>query len=229
MIVTYSVLLQGNNVRLQGGFVGLSSVVLVESGGLRLLVDTGHHVTRLMLLEALKMRGLDPADIDVVFLTHLHFDHANNVDLFRSARIMVSQAEWDYAARPHENDHFVPAGVARILVDLNLEIFSGEPEICPGVKALATPGHTPGHMSLVLDTADSGTVVIAGDAIKYPKETLTVRCDMAFDPAERGSNSIARIMEIADRIIPGHFPEIYKVGANRYAWDEGAEFNLVIR
>ncbi|MCP1674846.1 glyoxylase-like metal-dependent hydrolase (beta-lactamase superfamily II) [Natronocella acetinitrilica] len=229
MSVTYTTLLQGNNVRLQGGFLGLSSVVLVEAGGLRILVDTGHHVTRHMLLDALKVRGLSPADIDVVFLTHLHFDHANNVDLFESARIMVSQTEWDYAHRPHAEDQLVPCGVTRILSDMNVDIFTGEPEICPGVQALATPGHTPGHMSLVLRTEDKGTVVIAGDAIKYPKETLTGRCDMAFDRVERGTASIARIMQIADRIIPGHFPEIYKVGDNRYAWDEGAEFNLVIR
>lgn len=225
----YTVLVQGNNVRLEGGFLGLSSIVLVEADGKRILVDTGHHVTRLMLLDALKERGLSPDDIDIVFLTHLHFDHANNVDLFRHARIMASRAEWEYAAAPHPDDHFMAPGTLRILPEMNLELFDTPPQLCTGVRAIATPGHTPGHMSVVVETEDRGIVIIAGDAIKYPKETLTSCCDAAFDTVENGSNSIAMLMRMADRIIPGHFPEIHKIGEGRFVWDDGAPFNLVIR
>lgn len=228
MTVTYTTLVEGNNVRLEGGFLGLSSIVLVESEGVRILVDTGHHVTRGMLLKALHQRDLTPSDIDVVFLTHLHFDHVNNVDLFKDARILVSQAEWDYAADPHADDLFVPATIQMQLMSMNLDIFDEPPEIAPGVQAFATPGHTPGHCSIEL-TTDIGITVIAGDAIKYPKETLTRCCDMAFDSIERGSESIARIIETADHIIPGHFPQIYKVGDGRFAWGDGSPFHLVIR
>lgn len=228
MAPIYTILVEGNNVRLEGGFLGLSSIVLVESAGKRILVDTGHHVTRLMLLKALKNRGLTPEDIDIVLLTHLHFDHANNVDLFKSARILVSNAEWEYAANPHPDDHFVPSHIRPMLLEMNLELFEEPPEIAPGVKVIATPGHTPGHCS-VLITMENGITVIAGDAIKYPKETLTQCCDLAFDTIENGTASIIKLMDVADHIIPGHFPEIYRVGEGRFAWGDGSPFNLIIR
>jgi glyoxylase-like metal-dependent hydrolase (beta-lactamase superfamily II) len=225
---TYTVLVEGNNLRLDGGFLGLSSIVLIESDGNKILVDTGHHVTRLMLLKALKERGLTPEDVDIVLLTHLHFDHVNNVDLFKRARILVSKAEWVYAANPHPDDHFVPCHIRSILSEMNLKLFDEPPEIASGVKVIATPGHTPGHCS-VLVTTDTGITAIAGDAIKYPKETLTQCCDLAFDTIENGTESIGKLMNVADHIIPGHFPEIYRVGEGRFAWGDGTPFNLIIR
>lgn len=228
MAPSYKVLVEGNNLRLEGGFLGLSSIVLIESSGKRILVDTGHHVTRLMLLKALEDQGLVPDDIDIVFLTHLHFDHANNVDLFKRARILVSNKEWEYAANPHPDDHFVPSFIRPMLLEMNLELFNEPPEIAPGVTVLETPGHTPGHCS-VLVTTENGITAIAGDAIKYPKETLTQCCDLAFDTVEKGTESITKLMDVADHIIPGHFPEIYRVGDGRFAWGDGTNFNLIIR
>jgi glyoxylase-like metal-dependent hydrolase (beta-lactamase superfamily II) len=228
MMPVYSVLVEGNNVRLEGGFLGLSSIVLIESNGKRILVDTGHHVTRLMLLKALEDRGLTPDDIDFVLLTHLHFDHANNVDLFKRARILVSKKEWEYAADPHPDDHFVPSHIRSMLLKMNLEIFEVPPEIAPGVAVIETPGHTPGHCS-VLVTTEKGITAVAGDAIKYPKETLSQCCDAAFGAIDKGAESIVMLMKLADHIIPGHFPEIYRVGDGRFAWGDGADFKLIIR
>lgn len=229
MTLSYEILVEGNNIRLDGGFLGLSSIVLVEANETKILIDTGHHVTRMMLMKALDKRGLSPDEIDIVFLTHLHFDHANNIDLFTKSKILVSRTEWEYASSPHAKDHFIPSHIQYVLKRLNLEIYDGEPEIATGVKAIATPGHTPGHMSVLLTSSELGTVVIAGDAIKYPKETLTRSCDLAFDTIEIGSESIAKIMKMADCIVPGHFPTLYKIDEGRFVWKDGASFNLVIR
>ncbi|MEL6196836.1 MAG: MBL fold metallo-hydrolase, partial [Pseudomonadota bacterium] len=85
MSARYEVLVTGNALRLRDDFLGISSVVLVESPGhgrpRRTLVDAGGPTTRGSLKRALKDRGLGPGDIDAVFLSHLHFDHVWNLDL----------------------------------------------------------------------------------------------------------------------------------------------------
>nr|WP_287837312.1 MBL fold metallo-hydrolase [Halomonas sp.] len=229
MSLSYEVLVEGNNIKLDGGFLGLSTIVLVEANSKKILIDTGHHVTRMMLMKALDDRGISPDEIDIVFLTHLHFDHVNNIDLFTKSKILVARTEWEYASSPHVNDHFIPSHIQHTLAELNLEIYDGEPEITTGVRAISTPGHTPGHMSILLESKELGAVVIAGDAIKYPKETLTKSCDLAFDTIEIGSKSIVKLMKMADCIVPGHFPPLYKIDEERFVWKDGASFNLVIR
>ena len=75
-----------------------------------------------------------------------------------------------------------------------------------------------------LDAADEKL----SDAIKYAKEAVTCRCDMAFDAVETGTATIQRILEMADRIVPGHFPELIKSGTT-FIWEEAAEFALMVR
>ena len=100
MAPSYEILVQGNSLRLRDGFLGISTIGLIHTGTGPILFDTGGYVTRLALLRALADRGLKPADIPLVFLSHLHFDHAHNVDLFTHSRFLVSKAEWDYVDNP---------------------------------------------------------------------------------------------------------------------------------
>ncbi len=75
----------------------------------------GHVGRRVVLLEALERRGLEPADIDVVVLSHAHWDHAQNLDVFDAARIIVHTDERRYAAAPHGNDWATPAWTGAML------------------------------------------------------------------------------------------------------------------
>ncbi|MBZ0216503.1 MAG: MBL fold metallo-hydrolase [Fimbriimonadaceae bacterium] len=231
MQTQFDILVTGASVGLTNGFIGWSSIVLIKSGSTRILFDCGHHVTRPALLEALGERGLTPDDIDILFISHLHFDHVLNFDLFPHARILVSETEWAYAETPHEKDIFVPGFIRSALESTDLMIFSGTPEIARGVQTLHTPGHTPGHHSLVITTAEQETVVIAGDAIKTAQEALLERSAlevMQFDPEERSQESIQHIKEIADRIIPGHYPPLRKHN-DTWVWDEVQPLSLVFR
>lgn len=230
MPIRHEVLVPGSNLSFEGGFFGFSSVVLVRAGPELVLFDTGHHPTRGLLLEALRARGLAPGDIGTVFLSHLHFDHANNIDLFAGARFVLSRREWDYAARPHPDDHFVPWLVHEALERFagRLELVGDEGEIAPGLRHAAAPGHTPGLQTLSYEAASGERVAIAGDAIKTLKEALARRCDMAFDTLEAGTRSIERILANADRIVPGHFPELRREG-DAWTWDEPARLNLIVR
>src|SRR5690606_10226251 len=110
--VSYHVLVQGNCLGFTGGFLGLSSVVLVRIDGVApILFDTGHHATKAMLIRALAEQGLAPNDVGKVFLSHLHFDHANNVDLFPHAELIVSREEWAYAQHPAREDIYISVPV----------------------------------------------------------------------------------------------------------------------
>jgi len=228
MAPTYDLVLRGVNARLRDGFLGLASSVLVRARGGPILFDVGFHGNRAALVRNLAALGLEPGDVPRVFLSHLHYDHSLNVDLFPKAKIYVSRAEHDYAAAPHPEDGFIPWGIREQLAKHDLELLDGDGELDEGVRWMATPGHTPGCQSLILATADKGTVVLAGDAIKGPNEALRGCCDMAFDTEARGTASIGRILEVADRVVPGHAPELIRQGGT-FVWNEGAELSLVIR
>lgn len=223
----YDVLVTGNNLKLKDDFLGISSVVLIEAGGRRILLDAGGPTTRMSLIKAMKERGLSARDIDLVFLSHLHFDHCYNLDLFPETRIIVSSAEMAYAARPHPDDPFIPDWILDRLAKRTVEEIEGEGQLETGVTFFPAPGHTPGLHALRLET-DQGVAVIASDAIKYPKEVMTRRCDLAFDTIETGTATIARILDMAERIVPGHFPEL-KRDTYGWTWDQAAEFSLLVR
>ena len=71
------------------GLLGFSTISLLTVGTRRILVDTGPASRRALLYKALESKGLSPDDIDTVVLTHLHWDHCQNTDLFKGARIAL--------------------------------------------------------------------------------------------------------------------------------------------
>ncbi|MEM7496550.1 MAG: MBL fold metallo-hydrolase [Pseudomonadota bacterium] len=222
----YDVLVTGNNLKLGDDFLGISSVVLVEARGRRLLVDAGGPTTRGSLRKALAARGLDGSEIDAVMLTHLHFDHVYNIDLFPRARLLVPEAELAYAAAPHAADDFVPDWILPRLEARGYEtLLAGQLEA--GVEAIAAPGHTPGLHALRLAT-DAGAVLLASDAIKYPKEIMARASDLEFAAPGTATATIDRLLEWPERIVPGHFPELHRKG-DGWSWEGAAEFRLLVR
>jgi N-acyl homoserine lactone hydrolase len=98
-----------------------------------------------------------PRDVVRVINTHLHFDHCGGNRLFPGIPIHVQRREREAAREP---EYTIPEWVefeGATYVELD-----GEAEIVPGVRVLPTPGHSPGHQSVLVDT-DDGLVVVAGD------------------------------------------------------------------
>ncbi|MEM6422677.1 MAG: MBL fold metallo-hydrolase, partial [Pseudomonadota bacterium] len=162
-----------------------------------------------------------------VFLSHLHFDHVWNLDLLPQAVVMVSGAELAYADAPHPEDDLIPEGLLDRLAARGVEAIDGEAPLAPGLTAIPAPGHTPGHYAAEVATT-AGAVLLACDAIKYPKEVMARQCDLAFDTLETGTATITRLLERADRLVPGHAPEMHRV-AHGWSWDSAAEFPLMVR
>ncbi len=151
----YDVLITGNNLAYADGALGISSVVLVTGAEGPLLFDTGHYGNRPALLRGLARHGLKPKDVPRVMLSHLHWDHSLNVDLFRGAEILVSRRELDYAQAPHAEDTHLPWGILDELQRHRVTLLEGPTEIGSGLTAFPAPGHTPGLYALALETADA--------------------------------------------------------------------------
>ena len=258
MAVDYDIVVKGNNLRLDEGFLGLANLTLIQTDHGPMIFDVGHAVNREALVKGLERRGLKPSDIPRVFLSHLHYDHVNNIDLFPyNTKVFVSRAEWDYAAAPNEEDPWIPWMVREQLKKYDVQFLEGSGEFQAGIKYFPGPGpgHTPGSYGLVLETQDKGTVVVAGDALKFAKEALKCQVapslraplrpgdvahfhgpgkhlepprDHAFHSHEIGTETIKHILTLGDRIIPGHFSELIRRDGN-YVWDEPCELHLVIR
>ena len=229
MSIRYELLLRGNNLSFTGGFFGFCNVVLVWADDRTpMLFDTGHFCVRPGLLKALAVRGLNPKSIPHVFLSHLHFDHCHNLDLFPNAKVWVSQAELDYAAKPAPNDTSIPWKIHSLLADFDLEVIKGDGPVLPGIEHFAVPGHTPGSQALRFLDAEGRRVVLAGDAIKYPKEVVAEGSDLVFDTPANASASIRNICDQADVIVPGHFSQLFR-REGRWLWDEAAPLELLIR
>jgi N-acyl homoserine lactone hydrolase len=114
------------------------------------------------IIRSLDEAGLKPEDITIVINTHLHFDHCGGNKYFKNARFYCQRAEWEYAQNP---DRFAKAGyIKAYFEDLEFELLDGEKEIVPGITAIPTPGHTPGHQSVVIEF-DGKKFIYAGDVL----------------------------------------------------------------
>jgi N-acyl homoserine lactone hydrolase len=137
-----------------------NSIHVVEHPGGRVLVDTGMIDSTPELDAEWGIRfdaSLIPRDVVCVINTHLHFDHCGGNRLFAGTPTHVQRVERE-AARA---DGYTIAEWVEFDGATYVE-HDGEAEILPGVRVLPTPGHTPGHQSVLVDT-DDGLVVLAGD------------------------------------------------------------------
>jgi len=104
--------------------------------------------------------GLTPADIDLVFLSHLHFDHAGGLCEVGGCDVHVHEAELAAAREPADDAYFADDFAG----DYRWKLQRDEYELVPGVRAINTPGHTAGHMSLLIELPQGRPVILAGDA-----------------------------------------------------------------
>jgi len=121
-------------------------------------IDTLYEQDRIALTDALAATGCAPAGIAAVINTHLHFDHCGENRLFAGGPIYVQAAEYKAAAA---YAYTVPEWFQ--FPRAIYEQLTGEAEIASGVSVLQTPGHTPGHQSVLVET-EGGLAIIAGHA-----------------------------------------------------------------
>ena len=159
----------------------------------------------------LRARGIDPAQIGLVLMTHLHYDHASGASQFPNATFLVERREWDAAQRGglrqgYHGPHLDPQLDWRAIdVEHQADLFGDG-----SVVLLHTPGHTPGHLSVLLRLESGGRLLLTADAA-YAKGTLADRWLPLFvDDETAYFASLDRLTALAaevEHVVCGHDPD----------------------
>lgn len=167
-------------------------------------------------VNALHRAGVDQRDVELVLLTHLHWDHAGNCELFPDATVLVQQEELRYAISPgrfFRTAFLAPQsgwGVPPYLVT-NLDTIKGAQEIRPGVRVVPVPGHTPGSQAVVVQT-DHGSFCIAGDAV-MTYENLDRDLPPGYHvDVDASMESMDTMRREADHVLPSHDYAVFSDG-----------------
>jgi glyoxylase-like metal-dependent hydrolase (beta-lactamase superfamily II) len=169
-------------------------------------------------IEALAQLGIDPDAIEDVVITHLHFDHAGNLDRFGKARFHVQDAEVAFATgrcmceahlrRPFDIEDVVT--LVRHTYAERVRFHDGDADILPGISVHALHGHSQGLQGVRVMTA-RGPILLASDACHFYANFLK-RAPFALTvDAAATLRSYARMMELGgsvEHIIPGHDPKV---------------------
>lgn len=111
--------------------------------------------------------GRRPEDIRIVINSHFHWDHSGGNRLFPHARFLVQANEYRFA---HQPDGFISRPYERAYFDcgINYEMLAGDTVVKQGVATFTTPGHTPGHQSLLVRLPSGQIMIMTGDAMFCP-------------------------------------------------------------
>lgn len=217
-------------------------VWLLRRGGRTILVDTGFGEAaarargRELLrcpIQALRAIDVDPDTITDVVITHLHYDHAGNIDKLPAARFHIQADEVAYATgpcmchpvmrHPFSVDDVVEL-VRKVYAD-RVVFHAGDATIAPGVDLLAIGGHTMGLQSVRVRTA-RGTVILASDASHYYDNILGGRpFPIVHNVAKMLDGHRRLLAEAGDPrfLVPGHDPQVLA----RYPRVPGDEIGIV--
>ncbi|MGH8815930.1 MAG: N-acyl homoserine lactonase family protein [Achromobacter pestifer] len=212
-------------------------VWLIRNADHVVLVDTGFNAAmarqrqRELIhcpIEALAELGVSPEDVQHVVLTHLHYDHAGNLDRLPSARFHVQDGELDYATgrcmcfAPLRHAYAVEdvVSLVRRVYEDRVSFHDGDSRLLPGIELLKIGGHTKGLQAVRVHTA-RGWVVLASDASHYYENMEQGRpFPIVYNTAQMLSG-YARLHEAAQsaqHVVPGHDPAVL----DRYPLWEGS-------
>lgn len=196
----------------EGKFPTATNAFLVKTPDKTILIDAGYGRK---LFENLQSRGVTAEKIDVILITHMHGDHIGGLlkdgsAAFPNAEIYIAKAEYDYWMSDLAKGGGVQARTVikayqeKLQLFVPTEIETGGYELFPGVKAIATCGHTPGHTVFLIES-DSAKVLVWGDlthamAVQMSHPEIAVTYDI--DPRQ----AIVSRKKIFDHVATNKIP-----------------------
>jgi N-acyl homoserine lactone hydrolase len=185
--------------------------LLITDGAERILVDTGigelpesykgfyktKQTQEHTLNAQLKKHGSKPEDITAVINTHLHFDHCGNNRLFRNAKFYVQADELQYAYLP---DRFQKnAYIQECFEGLDFIVVNRDHELTEGITLISTPGHSPGHQSVVVKI-EKKTYVYCGDAAPLKENLAALNIPGVLYRADDALRSIEKLRSFGNAV-----------------------------
>ena len=172
------------------------------------------------LLNQLKIAGVNPGDVDLVLITHMHIDHVGwNIDYtgsepkpyFPNARYLAPQLDWDHFTKPEfaKDAPWVEENILPLEKMGILELIGDGHIVSDEIQAISTPGHTPGHM--VFDITSQGQkAMVVGDLlhskVQVERPEWTAGVDTDKEASRQNRNMILDKAEAEDIVIAaGHF------------------------
>jgi N-acyl homoserine lactone hydrolase len=178
------------------------------------------------MISQLAKAGVKPEEIDIVILTHLHWDHVGDVNKFPNAEFIVSQVELRFALDPTPALYVAYEALQIGMEPLFLKVMDRirtvemkDKEIVEGVRVIPLPGHSPGSIGVVVET-ENGPYVICGDAVPQyenlegaPKEGQSYLMSGIYTDMEAMWKSFEYVDEIVkgdySKVIPGHDSRVF--------------------
>lgn len=157
--------------------------------------------------------GLD--DVDVVINTHMHYDHIGGNRYLPKARFFVQEAEWHHAQTPLKTQAWSYADRDAVTANYFRWTFvHGSFDVVPGVRIIPTPGHTPGHQSVFVDTED-GCVAVTGDAVNMVDNMSEDTPPTIMTDVGEALASVRFLQRWAQFVLPGHEPRVTAFAQNK--------------
>jgi|Deesub1362A_J573_1020465.scaffolds.fasta_scaffold01329_6 glyoxylase-like metal-dependent hydrolase (beta-lactamase superfamily II) len=189
-MASFEIVLKGEIIRKNDLILYASSTVCFIDDGIYLIVDTGNRDKKVEILERMNEIGISPKEIDVIFNTHAHRDHIGNNELFVNAKIFAPEVECLEIPK----------------AEVSLDFLSDN------VRVLKTPGHTWNHSSVLIDEK----ICVAGDAIPTLENLKNWSPPRIHVSKELAMESMRRIIESSELIIPGHDDVCFREDVNNW-------------
>jgi glyoxylase-like metal-dependent hydrolase (beta-lactamase superfamily II) len=221
---------------------------VVKAGGKTIVIDTGNGIGALAATKGelghhranLQAAGIDVKSVDIVLISHFHGDHIGGLKnpdgtpAFPNAEIKVpavEQAYWtdegNVAKTPNSNKGNF-ANVKKVFEGLKTTPYDAGKEVVPGITAIATPGHTPGHISFVVSSG-SKRVLVQGDVALAP-EVFVKHPDYQIVFDVQGDVAVATRKKVYDMALAEKLPIIgyhFPFGSLNYVEKAGSGYRLI--
>ena len=152
-----------------------------------------------LIIDQLRQIGVDPAAVTYIGISHYHYDHTGQAEDFENATLLVDKKDWEVIkSREDLSSRFT----SWISGDRNSELLVWDRDVFGdgSVVMFRTPGHTPGHRSLLVRLKDLGPILLSGDAVHF-RDNWSGRTVPSFNTSRSESKaSMERLQEISDRL-----------------------------